>query len=600
MATIGYLKLMFGADTGPLKKGCAEARSSISSVGDAGSRMGSLLATAGKVGAAGVGAAGVALAALAKNSADNMDRIHDAAERVGTSTEAFSKLEHAAKMSGVSSELLEGSLEKMQLRLGEVAETGKGPAADALKKLGVSAADLANEDPAAAFHTLVTAIGGIENPTKRATAAVDLFGKAGQGLAGLAAQGAGGLAALEAEADKLGVTVNDLDAAKIGEMYDAFDRITGAIGGVGNVIAAKAAPYVAALADKVLEVGLAASNMGEYFSTAFDYVSGAATKAGEYLDSFGVNTEAAWSLAGSAVDGVGAGIDFLVDSFFVVEGAILKTTGAITDLGSMGLKVFNFLGEGVGGFVDGFMSSMQSAASYMEDWLDFLTRPITDLLKALGVLPKAFSVNLVSPLIQASRDITAGAGGAVTGLTKGWIKDLEASAATLRAAADDQLSKVGSGSGDGAKMLRDAGKGVADAVKDSGVIDYLTNAVPAFWGGLASDFMKTVDAVNSRAADSEAAGAKFRGLTAGGAGDLGAGGKAAKFAGALDVGSKEGYSAILTAQGLAGGDKSGATTAKNTTALVAEAKAQTVAIKDLRDSLMLAGGGDLIGNLNAV
>lgn len=584
MATIGYLRLLFGADTAPLKKGCKEAKSSIHDVADAGSRMGSVLGTAGGAAAIGVGVAAVAMGALVKSSADAMDATHDMAERLGTSTEALSRLGYAAKLSGVDASTLEGSLDKMNVRLGEIAQTGKGPAADALNKLGISAADLAEKDPSEAFHTLVGAIGSIENPAKRAATAVDIFGKSGTGLVGLAAQGKDGLAALEAEADKLGATVSGLDAAKIGEMNDGFDRISTAVGGVGNAIAGKVAPYIAVALEKTLDLGLAAQEMGSHFGEALDYVSNAAATAGELLDSVGVNSANAWWLADEAVEAVGSGIDFVVDAAILVQSGITELGAVFLQMGADGVKTFGWLTSGVSSFVDSSLGYLQSFVGYLEDWLDFLTRPITDLLKALGVLPKAFSMNIVSPVIQAGRDVATA--DVFAGLTKNFADQLEAAGKVMDESAMDQFSKIGSGKGDGAKMLKSAGSAIASAVESSGIADILTSTIPNFIGGIAGDFMKSVDAVEARAADSLKQSELFRGV----GGEGGAAGVAEtgekKYAGAFDIDSKEARSAILTAKGLSGGDdKNGAKTAQSTAIMAAESKAQTSILKDIKSGM---------------
>ncbi len=69
---------------------------------------------------------------------------------------------------------------------------------------------------------------------------------------------------------------------------------------------------------------------------------------------------------------------------------------------------------------------------------------------------------------------------------------------------------------------------------------------------------------------------------------------------ALDIGSREGYSAVLTAQGLAGGDKSGVTTAKNTGTMVTMLTGVASTLKDIRSGLSGDGGGMLIDKLEAV
>ena len=82
--------------------------------------------------------AGQAVAGFVANSMSAIDSTRLMAERLGVSTQALSELQYAAKLSGVDSETLDHSLEKLNERLATAATEG-GPAADALRMLGLSA-----------------------------------------------------------------------------------------------------------------------------------------------------------------------------------------------------------------------------------------------------------------------------------------------------------------------------------------------------------------------------------------------------------------------------------------------------------------------------
>ena len=100
------------------------------------------------------------------------------------------------------------------------------------------------------FYTLVDVLGKIQNPAERASVAVDLFGKSGAAMINMATQGSGQLQAMGEEAVRLGVALNDVDAAKVVESDQAMVKIGESITGVANAIAVTLAPFVTAIADQ--------------------------------------------------------------------------------------------------------------------------------------------------------------------------------------------------------------------------------------------------------------------------------------------------------------------------------------------------------------
>src|SRR5207247_2365101 len=94
-------------------------------------------------------------------------------------------------------------------------------------------------------------ISKIENPAERATAAMQIFGKSGQQLLPLMMSGAEGLAAAQKEAEKLGLTYNRVDAAKVEAANDSMTRMKAVVTGVGNQLAIQLAPFIDAAATKL-------------------------------------------------------------------------------------------------------------------------------------------------------------------------------------------------------------------------------------------------------------------------------------------------------------------------------------------------------------
>ena len=267
-------------------------------------------------------------------------------ERVGVTAEAMGKLQYAARLSHIDGEQLTNSLEKMNHKLGEVAITGEGPAADALKRFGLSARTLASMGTEKAFFTLVDVIGKIQNPMERAAVAMDLFGKGGQPIINMAAKGSDALKAMGVEALATGARFNSIDAEKVAEADTAMVRIGESIGGIGNQIAVQLAPFITAVADQMNTWMTSGTKAGDRMAQAIDWVTAAFGGVYDIVQML----QSAWHVmqAGfnEAIAGVLDGINIVVHAFDVLYE---KVTG-----------VKSALGESVDAMADGLRRARRS------------------------------------------------------------------------------------------------------------------------------------------------------------------------------------------------------------------------------------------------
>ncbi len=188
-----------------------------------------------------------AFIALMQSIADTRNQITDMSTRTGIAAETLNGLKLAADGSGLSLDSLERTLARFPQVMGEAAEEGSA-AADAFDRLGVSVTDSTGSlrDADTVFREAIAAIGAIEDPTKRAAAAADLFGTSGTKLL----QALGDPSALNAfidQANRFGTDVGPAAAKAAGDweraMADlklaiagAVDDVGGALGGVTELI----------------------------------------------------------------------------------------------------------------------------------------------------------------------------------------------------------------------------------------------------------------------------------------------------------------------------------------------------------------------------
>jgi len=94
-----------------------------------------------KFGAGAATAAAGALAAFTRMSMISIDNLGKTADKLGTTTETLAGLQHAAELTGVSTETMNMALQRMTRRVAEAA-VGTGEAKGALEELNIDAAQL--------------------------------------------------------------------------------------------------------------------------------------------------------------------------------------------------------------------------------------------------------------------------------------------------------------------------------------------------------------------------------------------------------------------------------------------------------------------------
>lgn len=191
-----------------------------------------------------VGAAITAPLALAvKQFASLGDEVAKASRRTGLSTEAFSELSHAARLSGSTAEAFEKGLKKLA-QTADQAKIGLKTYTREFERLGISVTD--NEGKfktiEALFLEVGTAIGKMGSDVEQAAAASAIFGRAGTQLIPLFELGAEGIAHYREEARRLGISIGPEMAKRAERLTDMFERMKAAFKGIVLVVGNTLAP----------------------------------------------------------------------------------------------------------------------------------------------------------------------------------------------------------------------------------------------------------------------------------------------------------------------------------------------------------------------
>ncbi|HBC3857014.1 TPA: hypothetical protein KD866_002391 [Vibrio parahaemolyticus] len=209
---------------------------------------GSFSVAAAATAAAATATAG-ALAMVYNQQAALIDQTAKFADRIGISTEALTQFRHASELTGVGSKNLDMSLQRMTRRIAEAAQ-GSGEAAPALKQLGLDAQALGRMTPEQQLYALSDAFTQVESQSERVRLAFKLFDSEGVGMVNMLAGGSEGLRSMADEADRLGITLSRIDAAKVEMANDAMYKVGLTSTALKQNLTTQLAPIVAALADE--------------------------------------------------------------------------------------------------------------------------------------------------------------------------------------------------------------------------------------------------------------------------------------------------------------------------------------------------------------
>lgn len=158
--------------------------------------------------------------------AEQADVLAKQSAALGISTDELQQWQHAAALSGASAEEFAGAFTKFNKNVADAA-AGTGPAADALRTLGVKVKDASGNlaKPIDLLDGVAAGLEKLKNPAERTQAIMSLFGKSGAKLIPLFDQGAEGIAKMRAEVEELGGGFSPDFAKRSEAMNDAITRL---------------------------------------------------------------------------------------------------------------------------------------------------------------------------------------------------------------------------------------------------------------------------------------------------------------------------------------------------------------------------------------
>lgn len=217
---IGALRVTLGLDSANFSQGIARSRKEMTTM-----QKGAAALKGALVGMIGLETISQ-IRQMGREALDTVGALGEQAAQVGVSTNALQQYRYIASQVGVTNEEMDKGLQQLTRRIGEAATGNKAQAA-AFDRLGVSLVDASGKvrSTEAVMLDVADAISKLPSSAEQASAAADVMGaRLGQKLLPALQQGAKAIREMIAEAEKLGLVI-DQETIKTADDYsDALER----------------------------------------------------------------------------------------------------------------------------------------------------------------------------------------------------------------------------------------------------------------------------------------------------------------------------------------------------------------------------------------
>lgn len=201
-------------------------------------QMMGIITAAGAMGAA-IGAAAFAMVTDFANTADATNKL---ARRIGTTAETLQEYDYVAERSGVTTDLMRNSLEKLQGKVSDAANGNKDMTAT-LKELGLEAKSFANMPLGDQMEAIAKGFQGLKSDGDRTRLAMKLFEEEGRGMVTVFEGGADAISKMRAEARGFGVYSTE-DAAMAEEFNDRLLDSKMSLGAIQKLVSIELLPVI--------------------------------------------------------------------------------------------------------------------------------------------------------------------------------------------------------------------------------------------------------------------------------------------------------------------------------------------------------------------
>lgn len=270
-AVIGVLRVNLGLDSAQFSKGLSNAQSRLDKFGAALAK-GLAVAAAGAVAALGAVSVGI------KRTVDEADKMTKLAQSIGVPVEELTRLKHAADLSGVGIEGLSKGIGRLSRAMTDVAS---GAGLETLKTFDALGISIKNTDGTLKSSTQIMTevaekFAKMEDGAAKTGLAMTLFGRAGAGMIPMLNQGADGLNRMMAEADQLGIVLDQSTGRAAEAFNDNLTRLGKVKDGLYLKITAQLLPAMELLSEAFINIsrdGEKVEAIANFIRDAFQFVA---------------------------------------------------------------------------------------------------------------------------------------------------------------------------------------------------------------------------------------------------------------------------------------------------------------------------------------
>ena len=299
---------------------------------------------------AGIAAFSAAATAITNGLATLEGRVEslgNTADKLGVSFGFIQVLEEAANRSGTSIDAVSAAFGRLQKNVTGVDEESKS-ARDALESIGVTAKEIQDLAPEEQYLLIGERLADIEDPAKRSATATQLFGKAGADLLPFF----NNISKAEADMQRFGATISDLDRSRLDSLGDGFDQIGLAVSALGQNVLLPFAGFVEgvskALSAVINVISLVADALGAVLQPVLDAVGAAFGAFGDavnntigYFRSFFATANETENATSKIADGIERSAEEMKDLSRAIEQSEKSLDAAITKAGEFGQAGFD-------------------------------------------------------------------------------------------------------------------------------------------------------------------------------------------------------------------------------------------------------------------
>jgi hypothetical protein len=293
------------------------------------------------------------------------DAFDEASQAIGVDVVALQELTYAAGFSGMALEDLKGSLAILTRNMSGAA-SGNDELARAFRRAGVDVKDAKGNLRAAddVLMDLAETFSGMENGAEKTALALKIFGKSGAGMIPFLNAGRTGIGELRAEAQRLGIVMDDASIAAGAAADDAVTKFRASVQGFKTQVIAPLLPLIVksvnAMARLFRAIGAGLRSASKWWRQAI-YVLGSlllavlvkanggfimlaanAARAGLAMLVAGVKAAAGWALAAAPILAIAALIGLVI---LVVEDLYYWLTGGESFIGKLWAKWTAFIDD---------------------------------------------------------------------------------------------------------------------------------------------------------------------------------------------------------------------------------------------------------------